>query len=259
MANRVWHHLLGRGLVPTVDDFGALGTPPANPALLDHLADRFRRNWSVKSLIRSIVLSSTYAMSIAGDARAAAIDPLNAIPHRANLRRLDAESIRDSMLVLADRLDETVGGPSVPVHLTDFMTGRGRPGTNGPLDGAGRRSLYLEVRRNFPDSFLQAFDLPVPTTTIGRRTRSNVPAQGLAMLNAPFVEAMAEAFGARIEADAASPDDGVRAMFLEAFGRPATEAEIRSCREFLGSSPDASNWSELAHVVFNAKEFLFRR
>ncbi len=266
MANRIWHHLFGRGLVDTVDDFGALGSPPSDPALLDHLADRFRRDWSVKGLIRAIVLSSTYAMSIDGDPRGEEQDPLNAIPHRANLRRLDAESLRDSLIVLSGRFDPTMGGPGVATHLTEFMEGRGRPGTSGPVDGAGRRSVYLEVRRNFPDPFLQAFDLPIPTTTIGRRNRSNVPGQALAMLNAPLVHEMAASWGDRI---AAMPgDDAARLdrMFVEGLGRRPRADEAAACLAFLGAersalgdedAAEAAAWAALGHAIFNTKEFLF--
>ncbi len=262
MANRIWHHLLGRGIVESVDDFGALGSPPSDPALLDHLADRLRADWSIKRLVRAIVLSNTYAMSIAGDPRGEAIDPLNEIPHRANLRRLDAESLRDALIVLSGRFDPAMGGPGIPTHLTEFMDGRGRPGQSGPLDGAGRRSVYLEVRRNFPDPFLQAFDLPIPTTTIGRRNRSNVPAQALAMLNAPLVHLVADAWGARIAAMPADDAARLSRMFEESLGRPPRSEESEACLAFLGSeraigvdAPEA--WAALAHVLLNTKEFLF--
>ncbi len=266
MANRIWHHLMGRGIVTSVDDFGALGAPPTDPALLDHLADRFRSDWSVKRLIRSIVLSSTYAMSSRQRPELAAIDPTNALPHRAEVRRLDAESLRDAMLLIAGRLDATLGGPGVPTHLTEFMDGRGRPGRSGPVDGDGRRSVYLEVRRNFPDPFLVAFDMPIPTTTVGRRNRSNVPGQALALLNAPFVHAMSRQWGERVAARTGSVGERIEAMFEAAFGRPARDAERASAEAFLAAEivarggqgdPGPEEWAALAHVLFNAKEFLF--
>jgi hypothetical protein len=266
MANRVWHHLIGRGIVTSVDDFGALGAPPTDPELLDHLADRFRADWSVKRLIRSIVLSSTYAMSSRQRPELASIDPTNALPHRAELRRLDAESLRDAMLLIAGRLDQTLGGPGVPTHLTEFMDGRGRPGRSGPVDGDGRRSVYLEVRRNFPDPFLIAFDMPIPTTTVGRRNRSNVPGQALALLNAPFVHAMSQQWGERVAARTGSVGERIADMFEAAFGRPARDAERASAEAFLAAEvvargregdPGPEEWAALAHVLFNAKEFLF--
>ncbi len=92
-----------------------------------------------------------------------------------NVRRLEAEAIRDAMLAVSGRLDPRMGGPSVPPHLTPFMEGRGRPARSGPLDGDGRRSLYINVRRNFLSPMLLAFDFPTPSTTMGRRNVSNVP------------------------------------------------------------------------------------
>ena len=166
-VNRIWHHLFGRGIVPSVDDFGKMGQPPSHPALLDWLAHQFTQEhgWSIKSAIRQIVLSSTYRMSCdtAADPNlVASVDPDNVLLHRAPVRRLTAEALRDSMLQLSGRIDRTMFGPSVPQHLTTFMEGRGRPGKNGPLDGDGRRSIYLEVRRNFLSPMMLAFDRPSP-------------------------------------------------------------------------------------------------
>jgi cytochrome c553 len=264
-ANRAWHHLLGRGLVESVDDFGALGTPPTDPELLDHLADRFRGDWSVKNLVRSIVLSSTYAMSARAEPLADELDPRNGLPHRANLRRLPAEALRDSMLVLAGCLDPTAGGPGVATHLTEFMDGRGRPGASGPVDGGGRRSVYLEVRRNFPDPFLSSFDLPIPTSPVGRRNRSNVPGQALAMLNAPLVHEMARLWGERVAAEPGTVAERASGMVERAFARPARPDELERMVAFVQEdaasrgvpdAPDAAAFAGLAHVLFNAKEFL---
>ena len=164
-VNRVWHHLFGRGLVATPDNFGLLGEPPADPlaeALLDTLAVRFRKEgWSIKRLVREIVTSSTWRMGSIQTAIAAERDPLNRLLHRAPIRRLEGEAIRDKILAISGQLDPGVGGPSVPVHLTEFHAGRGRP-PSGPLDGAGRRSLYTAVRRNF----LPAVHHPARATSV---------------------------------------------------------------------------------------------
>src|SRR4030095_9503300 len=104
-------------------------------------------------------------------------DPANRWFHRQNIRRLEGEAIRDSILSVSGQLDETMYGPSIKVHLSEFMVGSGRPKESGPLDGARRRSAYLEVRRNFPAPMLVAFDTPTPLGTVGRRNVSNVPAQ----------------------------------------------------------------------------------
>jgi cytochrome c553 len=263
MVNRIWQHVMGRGLVPTPDDFGALGAAPSHPELLDWLAVDFMRDWDLKRLVRQIALSATFAQSGVASERAEAIDPTNALLHRAHVRRLDAESVRDAMLALAGRLDRSMGGPGVPTHLTEFMTGRGRPGQSGPLDGHGRRSVYLEVRRNFADAFLATFDLPVPTTTVGRRHESNVPAQALAMMNAPLVHELAMRWGERAGASSdGSPGSIARVaagMLHDAWGREPATAEVDRCVAFVqaegGSTPAA--WSALAHVILNTKQFLF--
>ncbi len=184
---------MGRGLVASVDNFGLLGEKPSHPELLDYLAERFvKEGWSTKRLIREIVLSSTYQMASKGDAKTDEADPSNLLLHRANIKRLEAEAIRDSLLAVSGRLDLAAGGPSVPVYLTSFMEGRGRPGGSGPMDGAGRRSVYTELRRNFISPMLLAFDMPIPFSSMGRRSISNVPAQALILMNDPFVLAQAE-------------------------------------------------------------------
>ena len=183
----VWHHLFGRGIVATPDNFGVLGIPPTHPELLDYLAKEFvQEGWSLKRLIRHIVLTDTYAMSSTIRTEAQEIDPKNELLHTFRMKRLEGEAIRDAMLSVSGRLDSTMGGSSVPVHLTPFMQGRGRP-TSGPLDGSGRRSLYLATTRNFLAPFLLAFDTPIPFSTVGRRQVSNVPAQSLILMNDPFV------------------------------------------------------------------------
>jgi hypothetical protein len=140
-VNRVWHHLFGRGLVGSVDNFGVLGETPTHPELLDALAEQFAKNgYSVKKLIREIVLTDAYQRSSKPSADAAKSDPSNLLLQHARVRRLEGEAIRDAILSVSGRLDPKMFGPSVPVHLTDFQQGRGRPGS-GPLDGAGRRSV----------------------------------------------------------------------------------------------------------------------
>ena len=258
-VNRVWHHLFGRGIVATPDNFGVLGEPPTHPELLDYLADEFVRDgWSLKRLIRRLVLTSAYAMS--STLPEVEADPGNDLLFRFRLKRLEAEAIRDAMLSVSGRLDLTLGGPPVPAYLTDFQGGRGKPKESGPLDGAGRRSLYLSVRRNFLSPFLAAFDQPTPASTVGRRQVSNVPAQGLTLLNDPFAHLMADEWGKRLAKQPGSSDETARRMWLAAFGRPPTDAEAQECRGFVaGREADPSAWAELAHALFNVKEFVFIR
>ncbi len=266
IVNRVWHHLFGRGLVPSVDNFGVLGQAPSHRELLDHLAVHFVRDlkWSVKALVRELVLTSAYQMASApADAHAEQVDPENTLLHRMNLRRLEGEAIRDAVLAVSGRLDPKVGGPSVMVHLTPFMDGRGKPRT-GPLDGDGRRSIYTSVRRNFLPPMMLAFDMPIPFTTMGRRNVSNVPAQALILMNDPFIVDQTRVWAKRL-ASTSDPAERVRQMYLAAFSRPPAEHELKDALAFvtaqgqsLGGSPtDERVWADLGHVLFNVKEFIY--
>ena len=269
IVNRVWHHLFGRGLVPTVDNFGYLGERPSHPELLDHLAWQFVHEdaWSLKRLIRRLVLTSTYAMSSrATDAHAAEIDPTNVLLHRMPVRRLEGEAIRDALLVVSGRFDPQTFGPPVPVHLTDFIVGRGRPGNSGPLDGAGRRSLYTAVRRNFVPTMMAAFDLPTPFSTIGRRNVTNVPAQSLVMMNDPFVREQAGVWAARLLRELPNGDDTARVtwLFETAITRPPSADEARLSFESLAElrtlnsgQPESTVWSEFGHAMLNTNDFIY--
>jgi hypothetical protein len=267
-VNRIWHHLFGRGIVPSVDNFGALGEKPSHPELLDFLATDFiQNNWSTKHLIRTIVLSNAYQQSATTQDSELRAPELFA---RQNIRRLEGESIRDALLAISGRLDPTAGGPGVPVHLTPFMEGRGKPGSSGPPDGNGRRSIYLEVRRNFLNPMLLAFDTPTPFTTMGRRSVSNVPAQALILMNDPFVHQQAAEWAAKTLADKfATPQERITAMYITAFARPPTAAETAAVLTFLHQQAaqlnidlqnqltDPRPWTDLAHALINTKEFIF--
>jgi hypothetical protein len=266
-VNRIWHHLFGRGLVPSVDDFGKMGLGTAHPDLLDHLALRFgEQGGSLKSMIREIVLSSAYRMSDAASPMSREIDADNLLLQHRTPRRISAEAIRDAMLAVSGRLDPAMYGPPVPIRLDGFQDGRGRP-ADGPVDGAGRRSVYLAVRRNFLSSMLLAFDFPQPFTAIGRRSRSNVPAQALILRNNPFVHDQAAAWARRVAADPKPVEERIDGMFRAAFGRPAAPEEIAGATQLLrdvaalkqGDAGSADAWKELAHAIFQAKEFLFVR
>jgi len=272
-VNRGWHWLFGRGLVPTPDNFGVLGEAPADPAaraLLDALAVRFREEgWSVKKLVRDIVTSATWRMSSTTDPQARLADPRNLLFPHPPLRRLDAEAIRDTILAVSGRLDRTLGGPPVEVFLTEFHDGRGRP-ASGPLDGAGRRSIYTRIRRNFLPGFLTAFDMPVPFQAMGRRNVTNVPAQALVLMNDPFVAEQATLWARRVLADApTAPETRIAGMYRDAFARDPTNDELAAARAFVEAQTAAHGgafasdqrqeaaWADLAHALFNAKEFIF--
>ena len=255
IVNRLWHHLFGRGLVPTTDNFGVLGEAPTHPELLDYLATEFAQSGRrVKPFLKRLMLTRAYGMASrpAADGR----DPANALLHHFRAKRLEGEAIRDAMLQVSGRLDlAKAGGPSTPIHLTEFLQGRGRP-ASGPLDGDGRRSLYLATRRNFLSPFLLAYDAPIPFSTVGRRQSSNVPAQALILMNDPFVHAEAARWATRTLATPGTPTERVTRMYREAFARPATAAELQAATEFVaGDDPKA--WADLAHALFTVKEFVF--
>jgi hypothetical protein len=264
-VNRLWHHLLGRGIVPTTDDFGVLGIRPTHPELLDALAEELvESGWSIKTMIRSICLSSVYRQDSRPSQLARDKDPDNVWLSHARVRRLESESIRDTLLAISGQLDHRSTSaeiPSIPVHLTEFLEGRGRPGRNGPLDGAGKRSLYLEVRRNFLNPMMLTFDTPNPFSSMGRRNVSNVPAQSLILLNDPLVHQLADRWADRILVDQASDESRIRRMWIEAFSREPTSMEMELMGRFVHSQDFASPkdaYRSLAHMLMNNKEAIFR-
>ncbi|MEP3478609.1 MAG: PSD1 and planctomycete cytochrome C domain-containing protein [Fuerstiella sp.] len=266
IVNRIWHLLMGRGIVPTTDDFGVLGQKPTHPLLLDHLATQFLTDGrSIKSMIRTIVLSRTYQMNSFADPAAVAADPKNLLWHHRTVKRLEGEVVRDALLRISGRLDPTQFGPPVPIHLTSFMDGRGRPKKSGPLDGAGRRSIYIAVRRNFLSPFMLTFDTPAPFSTMGRRNVSNVPAQSLILMNDPLVVDLAASWAAESIQQSDSVDDRIRNMYRMAFARSATDIERQMGQKFVksqtsepgGDINDPQVWSDFAHALINTKEFIF--
>lgn len=271
IVNRIWHHLLGRGIVETVDDFGKLGKAPTHPELLDYLAVEFSRNdWSIKQMIKRIMLTQTYQMESTSNPDAKSVDPDNLLLHRGRIRRLQGEAIRDSLLSISGRLDPAMYGPPVPIHLTPFMSGRGRPGRSGPIDGNGRRSIYISVRRNFLSPMMLTFDTPIPFNTIGKRNQSNVPAQALIMMNDPFVIGQAREWAAKLCAQKEQATEArVKLIYRTALGRIPTEKELSQATAFiqaqgeaLGVQPDQLStnvdvWADYCHVIFNLKEFIY--
>jgi hypothetical protein len=255
MVNRIWQHMMGRGLVATPDNLGVLGGRPSHPELLDYLSREFvQHDWSMKWLMREIALSQTYQLgSEIGDSQKE-LDAEGRLWSHRPVRRLSAEALRDAMLLTADSLDERLEGPSVRVFLTDKMTGRGRPGESGPMDGDNRRTTFIEVRRNFLNPFLMAFDFPMPSTSVGDRGASNVPAQALGLLNDPLVSILAERW-AESSSHIADARQRARLMLQTAYAREPADAELENCLDFIGDDSDA--WNELAHVLFNSKEFSF--
>jgi hypothetical protein len=252
IVNRVWHHLFGRGLVATPDNFGRMGELPSQPELLDFLAGWFvDHGSSLKALIRLLVTSETWGAASTASPAAREKDPDNVLLSHAPVRRLEAEAIRDALLSVAGDL-QLVPADGPPV------TGR-----------EPRRSVFLRVKRNDLDPFLAAFDAPVPAGPVGRRDVTNVPAQSLTLLNDPFVRELAAHWAQRIESMPADDAARITAMYLRALGRAPAPDELPRARDFVarmaaeraaGETANApSPWAELAHALFNTKEFIFLR
>jgi hypothetical protein len=267
-VNRVWHYLFGEGLVRTPDDFGHLGELPAHPELLDYLAARFvREGWSTKSLIRLMVTSATWRQGSVPDSHAFERDPENRWWHHFPMRRLEAEAIRDSVLAVSGHWDRALFGPSIEPYRTAEDSQKRL--FKGPLDGLGRRSVYIEMTLMEPPRFLALFNQPIPKQTVGRRDISNVPDQALALLNDPFVVAMAEQWSRRLLVDgAATAEQRIAQMLEDALARPARPSEVEQLLEFVrhsvrlrGESGEILQsqlaWQDAAHAIFNLKEFLY--
>jgi hypothetical protein len=239
MVNRVWKHHFGKGLVPSTDNFGLLGDRPANRGLLDALAARFIANgWKLKDLHREILLSEAYAKTVP-------------------VRRLEAEAIRDAMLQLSGRLDPKLYGPSVLPHISAYQDGRGKP-PSGPLDGNGRRSIYIQVRRNFLTPMFLAFDHPLPISAIGNRTASVVPSQALMLLNNEFVLQQARLWAQRTMKEGLGPEDLVTALYRDAFARAPKVTEQIAALDYLRQHGDnEESRADLCHVLFNTAEFSY--
>ncbi|HJZ59575.1 MAG TPA: DUF1553 domain-containing protein, partial [Gemmataceae bacterium] len=251
-VNRAWHWLFGSGIVRTVDNFGTTGELPSHPELLDHLALAFVKDgWSVKKLVRSIVLSHTYRQSAACDARTLKDDPENKLFGRANLRRLDAECIRDTILTVSGKLTTERGGPMFPQSLAaDY----------GFKHTATGRSVYLPVFRNsLPEAF-EAFDFADPSTVTGRRNTSTVAPQALFMMNNPFVIEQARHAAARLLAENL-PDDYARITraYRRTLGREPTAGERAVAAKFLAdkSRTPRDSWAALFHALFASADFRY--
>ena len=269
MVNRIWHQLFGLGLVRTVDNFGWLGERPSHPELLDYLATEFveTHEWSIKSFVARLLLTKAYGQSsTSADPAFDQKDPTNILLHRMPVRRLEAEAIRDSVLAVSGRLERKIGGKPVPTYLDEFVVGRGRPG-GGPLDGAGRRSLYTSVRRNFLPTLMLAFDFPAPFSTKGKRDITNVPAQSLALMNDKLIYEQARIWAQKVlkEMPSATPEERLNRMFENAFTRRAGRHEIAILMESLpglmelhGGNPNSEGlWQDLCHSLFSMNDFIY--
>ena len=267
LANRVWQHLFGRGLVRTVDNFGRTGEAPSHPELLDYLArELIDSEWSIKHLVRQIVLTRTFAMSSRDNKAGAAIDPDDALLWRAPRRRLEPEAMRDAMLSVAGQLDLKPLESSVS-YLGDQATAVGANKNRRRTDFPNR-SVYLPVIRNDLPEVFDVFDFTNPHTSTGMRPETMVATQGLFMLNDPSVIAAAEALARRLLAEGSSAGDTelVDKLFRLSLGAPPTAGEradllafVRKskARPALGDGKDVNlqAWSLACQALFASSRF----
>lgn len=267
LVNRVWHHLFGRGLVKSVDNFGALGEKPSHPDLLDWLARDFvSHQWSLKHSIRRIVTSRTYRQSSRQSAAANSSDVNNKLLHRQNVRPLEAELVRDALLSVSGRLDAKMYGRSIEQPREAITDARGKPGRHDPRDGHGRRSVYLAIRRNFMPEMLLAFDCPTPFATVGKRNTSNVPAQSLALANSALVHDLCGSFAKRCIDHSDNAAQRLQFAYQLAFARMPRTAELERLLTFVQQPKDGwhgdeeeTTWTDAVHALVNTTEFRFRR
>jgi hypothetical protein len=251
-VNRVWHHLFGKGIVPSVDNFGHSGRLPTHQALLDHLATRFvAEGWSVKKLIREIVLSRVYQLSSeTGDLRLEKVDLENKLHWRQNRRRLQAEAIRDAVLSVSGKLDTKSGGNTIKLGTTTEY---------GYQFDDTRRSLYAPVFRNTPLEILAVFDFADPNLVVGSRTTSSVPTQALFLMNSPFVRAQAAAAAQRLLAEKHLNDAvRIRQAYRRTLGRNPTAREREIILTFLANEKNpAQAWPQIIHGLYASLDFRF--
>ena len=262
IVNRVWHHHFGRGLVATINDFGHMGETPSHLDLLDWLAVEFRDgDQGLKALHRRIVTSAAYRQSCSPSAQtsaqAAAIDADNRLLWRMNRLRLDAESVRDAVLVAAGRLDARMGGPSdrqfdlqPGIHVTpkiDYAKF-----DHGSLAGS-RRSIYRFLFRTLPDPFMETLDCPTGEQITPGRVNSVTVQQALAMWNDAFITRHCELFAGRLELLPGSPQDRVAAAIQLVYARPPATDELRD----LTAYAQKHGLANLCRLLFNGNEFLF--
>jgi hypothetical protein len=279
MVNRVWRHLFGRGLVSSVDNFGVTGDVPSHPELLDYLAAQFiQGRWSVKALIRSVVLSRAYRLSSGERVSrvAESADPGNRLIRRHLPRRLDAEEIRDAMLLAAGTLApaRSLASPAKDMKVMELQN-------NGPeatrLEKEGRasrhRSVYLPLLRGLVPHALEVFDFAEQGFVTGSRDTTTVATQALYLLNDPFVRQQSRALAERLLRRADLEDsERVRSAYRWTLSREAMAKEIDRAESYLreyedalhtsigsATAPDAkaSAWASFCQVLFGSAEFRY--
>jgi hypothetical protein len=258
MVNRMWHYHFGQGLVPTPSDFGFNGGKPSHPELLDWLASQFQASgFRMKHMHRLIVTSATWRQASAPNEAALRIDAENRLLWRKSPQRIEAEAIRDAILVVTNRLNPEVGGRGYrDVEHFKFK------GSNfyGLLDETEtktyRRTIYRFMPRGGRNPFLDTFDCPDPSATAPKRATTITPLQALSLMNNSLVFAMADDFALRVQRDASDAvDRQIRLVYEMAYGREADDSEVELGANFAATHGLAS----FCRVILNSNEFLYLR
>ena len=265
MANRIWKHLFGEGIVRTVDNFGETGERPSNPELLDYLAIQLADSgWSTKGLIREIMLSRTYQLSSEYDETLREADPDNRLFGRMNHRRLDAEAIRDAILFTSNSLDLTPASASPVAGVGSVNIGQNiklQEKLKTP-EFRQKRSVYQPVVRNLDRKFLKTFDFAESSIIVGRRDITTVPTQALLMMNSKAVSTYAMALAQRIikESDSSSLEDIINTLYAHTLNRAPQSEERERILEFLSSLKNieqTERWSLVAQALYASAEFRY--
>lgn len=271
IVNRVWQHLFGRGLVESVDNFGANGTKPSHSELLDWLAQRFvhEHQWSIKSLIREIMLSRSYRLSTDFNETNYERDPSNIFIWRMSRRRLEAEPLRDSILMASGHLDLERPHGSAVMKMGEGEVGRGIK-TEYLDEPFPHRTVYMPILRTKMPAFLKTFDHPEPSNPQGLRDSTNVPAQSLYLMNSPFVIEQAKFLANDVIAATADSDERLKTLWQRTLSRSPTGTEINRSLEFLAKTDDklkneqsdsskrqTQSWAMLSQALFASAEFRY--
>lgn len=273
-VNRAWRWLMGSGIVNTVDNFGNMGERPSHPELLDHLAVKFMKDgWSIKKLAKDIVMSRTYRLAARHDAKSFTEDPDNTLFWRANKRRLEAEQLRDAILAVSGKLDLYPQEGSPICRMGEGREGLMRLYSGGLQQVAYTRSVYLPIVRDQLPEALSLFDFADPNLVTGNREETNVPSQGLYLLNNPYVLALSDDFARRVYASSQDGTARITNAYWIAYGRPPTAQEIQATRTFFNNYQlDAANaksspkggrdismfaWSAFCQALMASAEFRY--
>ncbi len=263
IVNRVWRWHFGTGLVGSPDNFGIIGQKPVNQPLLDWLAVSLQENvWSLKWLHKKILMSQTWQMSSQFDEHAQSVDPENRLQWRANVRRLEAEAIRDSILAVSGQIDRTFGGTLITIANRSFFFDHTSKDTTDY--SSVRRSIYLPVVRNHLYEVFSLFDYSDAGSVVGSRGTSTVAPQALFMMNAEFMQKAGDALAKRVES-ARNNEEKVKALYRIALTRPPTADELKNTSTFIRRSRQLSEKAEadfirlLAQALLSSNEFIYLR